>query len=87
MGLGPGLRKSTSKQGKAVAWAEERNTLRYGTRWIGQEDEDPFAAHFTEDVFMIAPRDEPEGKDSSDEAVRQYSVYCVDEEGDVLMND
>ncbi len=57
--------------------------MRYGTKWIGLEDDDPFAEHFTEDV-VLTPHDE---NSTDDDAVREYSIYWIDDEGDVIMDD
>ena len=86
MDLGPGLKKATSKRGKNVRWAVERNTLRYGTKWIGLEDEDPFGEHFTEDVVLTPGKiDRTDMNDVAE--VRDCSVYWIDEDGDVLMEE
>ena len=85
--LGPGLRKRTSKRGKTVRWAEEKNTLRWGTKWYGLEDEEPNGEHFTVDAERI--------RDERGRLERAFLVDIVQEEeddqidgdGDVVMAD
>ena len=89
LNLGPGLRKRTSGKGKKVKWAEERNTMRWCTKWIGKEDEDPGGEHFTEDVVWTRDGCGRKGRGDVIKAVKEEEVEGdrLDDDGDVVMAD
>ena len=85
--LGPGLRKRTSKRDKTVKWAEERNTLRWGTKWVGLEDEDPGGEHFTVDAIRTRDRYGRLERAFVVETVQEDDGDWLDGDGDVVMAD
>lgn len=90
--LGPGLRKSTSKIGKSVRLAEERNTMRYATKYIGLEDQDSVGEQYTVDGLWIPDRDERRSNLielflAAEEEEEPEEIYRQDDDGDFEMTD